>query len=445
MSEQEMLVLSRKDRDRLKVLHEVKKGQLTQRAAGEQLGVSDRWVRKLLVRIKREGDVGVVHRLRGRVSNRRLAESLQGKVLKLVKSKYSDFGPTLACEYLAKNDKVEVSKETLRQWLMGAGLRRGKRRQAEEVHVWRPRRSCRGELVQWDTSEHNWLEGRGGKLYLVAMIDDASSRAYARFVKQDSTEENLGVLRRYLERWGRPVEFYTDKSSLFTVNRPQPEAADEEVKEELTQIGRALRELGIGWIAAHSPQAKGRIERFFGTAQDRLIKGLRLAGARTLEEANRYLEKEYLPEWEQNFTVVARNARDAHRRLGAEQDLAAILSHVEERVVTPDYTIRYQGKIYQIGRSDIRAGLRGGRVRVEQRLDGSLGVKFRQKYVSVTECQPQPKTPAPPRPLSSKKPATTKPMAKAPRTWMKGFNLQQSPPLWAILKSGQANLQPETG
>jgi transposase len=429
----------------LKVLHEVKKGQLTQRAAGEQLGVSDRWVRKLLVRIKREGDAGVVHGLRGRVSNRRLAESLQGKVLKLVKSKYSDFGPTLACEYLAKKDKIEISKETLRQWLIGAGLRRGKRRQAEEVHVWRPRRSCRGELVQWDTSEHDWLEGRGAKLYLVAMIDDASSRAYARFVEQDSTEENLRVLWGYLERWGRPLEFYTDKSSLFTVNRPPPEAADEEVKEELTQIGRALRELGIGWIAAHSPQAKGRIERFFGTAQDRLVKGLRLAGAGTLEAANRYLEKEYLPEWEQHFTVVARNGTDAHRDLGAEHNLAGVLSHVEERVVTPDYTIRYQGKVYQIGRSDIRAGLRGGRVRVEQRLDGSLGVSFRGKYVSVSECQSQPKTAVLPPPVSSKKPATKKSVAKAPRTWMKGFNLQQSPPLWAILKSGQANLQPETG
>lgn len=439
-----MLVLSRKDRDRLKVLHEVKRGHLRQRAAAQQLEISDRWVRKLLVRVQKEGDSGIVHRLRGRKSKRRLPESLRSKALKLVQARYHDFGPTLACEYLAKEHQVEVSQETLRQWLIAAGVRRVKRRQAEEVHVWRPRRSCQGELVQWDTSEHDWLEGRGPKLYLVAMIDDATSLAYARFVEQDSTAENLRVLWGYLEGWGRPVEFYTDKSSLFAVNRPPPEAADEVVKEELTQIGRALRELGIRWIAAHSPQAKGRIERFFGTAQDRLVKGLRLAGAGTLEEANRYLEKEYLAEWEQNFTVVARSATDAHRRLGAELDLAAILSHVEERVVTPDYTIRYQGKIYQIKRSDIRGGLRGGRVRVEQRLEGSLAVRFRQQYVSVTECQPQPKTPAPPL-VSSKKPPTKKPVAKAPRPWMKGFNLQQGPPLWAILKPPPSNLQRETG
>ena len=435
-----MLVLSTKDRDRLKVLHEVKRKHLTQRAAARQLGISDRWVRKLLVRVRKGGDGGIVHRGRGRRSNRRLPESLRTQTLKLVQAKYRDFGPTLACEYLAKDHQVEVSKETLRQWLIGAGRRRVKRRKAEEVHVWRPRRSCRGELVQWDTSEHDWLEGRGPRLYLVAMIDDATSQAYARFVGHDSTEENLRVLWEYLKRWGRPVEFYTDKSSLFTVNAPAPEAADEAVKEELTQIGRALQELGIGWIAAHSPQAKGRIERFFGTAQDRLVKGLRLAKAASLEEANTYLEREYLPLWNRSFTVVAANPTDAHRPLGAEHELAAILSQVEERVVTPDYTIRYQGKIYQIARGDIRAGLRGGRVRVEQRLDGSLAVKFREHYVSTAECQPRPKTPPPPKPVRSKKPRS-----KAARTWMKDFNLQQSPPLWAILQSERADHRRESG
>ena len=420
--------MSTKERDRLKVLHELKQGHLTQGVAAQQLGVTDRWVRKLLVRVKKEGDGGIVHRLRGRASNRRLPESLRAKVLKLVKAKYGDFGPTLACEYLAEEHAVELSKETLRQWMMAAGLRRGKRRAVEEVHLWRPRRSCRGELVQWDTSVHDWLEGRGPRLYLVAMIDDATSQAYARFVEQDSTEENLRVLWGYLERWGRPVEFYTDKSSLFTVNRPAVEAADEAVKEEWTQIGRALRELGIGWIAAHSPQAKGRIERFFGTAQDRLVKGLRLAGADSQEAAQSYLEQEYLPQWNQTFTVLPAGTTDAHRPLRAEHELAAILSQVEERFVTPDYTIRYQGKIFQIARSDIRSGLRGGRVRVEQRLDGSMAVKFGQYGLSVAECQPRPKTPPPPSPVSA-----PKPRPKVAHNWMKDFHLQKSPPMGMIL------------
>jgi transposase len=440
MRKQEMLVMSVKDRDRLKVLHEVKRGHLTQRGAAEQLGVTDRWVRKLLVRMKEEGDGGIVHRLRGQESNRRLPESLRSRVVKLVKAKYGDFGPTLACEYLAKNDGVEVSKETLRQLLIASGLRRRKRRRVEEVHVWRARRSCRGEMVQWDTSGHDWLEGRGPRLYLVAMIDDASSQAYGRFVGQDSTEENLRVLWGYLQRWGRPVEFYTDKSSLFTVNRPTVEAADEAVQEEWTQIGRALRELGIGWIAAHSPQAKGRIERFFGTAQDRLVKGLRLAQANSLEAAQAYLEQEYLPQWNQTFTVVPAGSTDAHRPLRREHQLAAILSHVEERFVSTDYTLRYQGKIYQIARGDIRPGLRGGRVRVEQRLDGSLAVKFRQYGLSVVECPAPPKTPPPPKP-----PSAPKPRPKVAHNWMKGFQLHKSPPWGVILAPERADARPDTG
>jgi len=430
-------MLNGKERDRLKVLHAVKGGVLSQRAAGGQLGISDREVRRLLVRIREQGDGGIIHGLRGKASNRRLPESIRTRALKLVKGKYGDFGPTLACEYLAKYDGLEVSKETLRQWLMGAGLRRGKRRKTEEVHVWRPRRDGRGELVQWDTSEHDWLEGRGPRLYLVAMIDDASSQAYARFAEQDSTQENLRVLRGYLERWGRPVEFYTDQHSMFTVNRARQEAEDEAWPEALTQIGRALRELGIGWMAAHSPQAKGRIERFFGTAQDRLVKGLRLAGADDLAAAQAYLEQEYLPHWNQNFTVVPASPSDAHRPLRAEHELASILSLVEERIVTSDYTIRYGGKIYQIRRSEIRPGLRGGRVRVERRLDGSLTVKFRQYVLGVSECSAQPKKPPPPKP-----PGVSRPRPKVAHNWMKGFDLHKSPPLEVVLSSARRGGSP---
>src|SRR3989454_7131705 len=182
MSKQEMLVLSTKDRDRLKVLHEVKRKHLTQRAAARQLGISDRWVRKLLVRVRKGGDGGIAHRGRGRRSNRRLPESLRTQTLKLVQAKYRDFGPTLACEYLAKDHQVEVSKETLRQWLIGAGRRRGKRREAEEVHVWRPRRSCCGEVGEGGTPGDDWLGGRGARLDLVGVDDESDHPADARFV-----------------------------------------------------------------------------------------------------------------------------------------------------------------------------------------------------------------------------------------------------------------------
>jgi len=428
--------MSQKDRDRLKVLHEVQKGHLTQKQAGMQLKLSERWVRDLVKRLGKEGDGGILHRLRGRASKRRIAEAVREKAVRLLKREYRDFGPTLATEYLAEKHQVKMSRETLRKLLMEAGVWKRKRRRVEEVHVWRARRACWGELVQWDSSDHDWLEGRGPRLWLVAMIDDATSRVLARFAEHDTTEENFHLLWKYLKGWGRPVEFYTDKDSMFTVNRPLREAEDEAWPEALTQIGRALRELGIGWIAAHSPQAKGRVERFFGTAQDRLVKGLRKAGVRALEEANRYLELEYLPQWGSRFTREPANPADAHRPLGAEQDLAAILSHVEERVVANDYTIRYNNKQYQITRTDIRPGLRGAAVRVEERGDRSVWVRFRDRYLTVTLCdlaQGGTKTAAP-----APVPELLRPSpGKLGSSWMKGFNLRDSPPLWKVMRQEQ--------
>jgi transposase len=436
MRQQEMLVLSKEDRDRLKVLHEAERGHITQREAGTQLGLSERWVRKLLARVQKEGDRGVVHGLRGRASNRKVGEKERQRAVQLVQTKYRDFGPTLAAEYLEEKHGVRVSKEALRQWLMEAGVWKARRRKVEEVHVWRPRRSCCGELVQWDTSEHDWLEGRGPKLYLVAMVDDATSRAIGRFVARDSVEENLKLLWSYVERFGRPVEFYTDKGSLFRVNQALRQPPDEGQEEARTQIGRALKELGIGWIAAHSPQAKGRIERFFGTAQDRLVKGLRIAQVSTLDTANAYLEKKYLPLWNRRFTVEPAKAANAHRGLQREHDLAAILSHVEQRVVTNDYTIRYGGQFYQIGRADIRPGLRGGTVRIERRLDGTIAIRFRDRYVRATVCVGKPQ----PRQIDrTPKPAPAPKKGHRSRLWMKDFNLHQSPPLWQVIgQEGEA-------
>jgi hypothetical protein len=244
------------------------------------------------------------------------------------------------------------------------------------VYQWRPRKSRWGELVQWDTSNHDWLEGRGETIYLISMIDDATSQLWARFVRHDSSEENMRLLWSYLERFGRPLAFYTDKAGMFQVavktKRQQQREGRDRPQMPPTQIARALRELHVVWIPAHSPQAKGRIERQFLTAQDRLVKGMRVAGVQTIEKANAYLETEYLPWWNQTLTVKPADAADAHRPLGKEHDLAAILSHVEARQVTNDYTVRYDGKIYQIDRRDIQVGMRKAWVRVEERLDGTL-------------------------------------------------------------------------
>ena len=369
--------MTQAERDRLVALKKAKKKLITQKQAAEEIGVTERQVRRLLRKLRRKGDPAVIHELRGRPSNRRLpAEVEQRAVTILSDPLYRGFGPTLAAEYLHKQHEITVSKETLRRWMAKAGLWQAGRRRIVEVHQWRPRRSRWGELVQWDTSTHDWLEGRGEAIYLISMIDDATSRLLARFVRHDTSEENRLLLRSYLERYGRPLAFYTDKAGMFQVavkskRQDQREGLDRQQMPP-TQIARALGELGVVWIPAHSPQAKGRVERQFLTAQDRLVKGLRVAGVRTLEEANAYLENEYLPWWNQTLAVKPANAADAHRPLGKEHDLAAILSHVEQRQVTNDYTIRWDAKFYQIDRRDVRPGMRKAWVRVEQRLDGSM-------------------------------------------------------------------------
>src|SRR5262250_2099461 len=210
------LLMTQADRDRLVALKKAKRRLITQREAAEELGLSVRHVKRLIYALKKHGDKAVIHRLRGRPSNRKIEERIEREAVKILSAPvYQGFGPTLAAEYLGKKHGIEVSKETVRQWMIRAKLWRGEKARVRKVHVWRPRRSRFGELVQWDTSEHDWLEGRGERLYLIAMIDDATSRLFARFVRHDSTEENMKLLWEYLEKFGRPLTFYTDKASLF--------------------------------------------------------------------------------------------------------------------------------------------------------------------------------------------------------------------------------------
>ncbi len=403
--------MTQQERDRLVALQKAKKGLITQKQAAGEIGQSERHVRRLLRKLKGKGDAVVVHGLRGRRSNRKIDEKLKQAAIEILGDKvYAGFGPTLAAEYLSGKHGIRAGRETVRGWMVEGKLWRPKRQRIEKIHEWRQRRARAGEMVQWDTSEHAWLEDRGPKLYLIGMIDDATSRIHARFVLHDSTEENMRLLWSYLERHGRPLSFYTDKASLFQTalkTARDRKALPPEEQDPLppTQIGRALQELDIVWIPAHSPQAKGRVERSFQTAQDRLVKGLRVAGAGTLEQANAYLEEQFIPWWNEKLTVVAAHPDDAHRPLAATHSLPASPSYVETRQVASDYTIQFENKIYLIARADIRAGLRGAAVRVEVRLDGSLAVRFRNVYVAVTECvarpkveaMRQPRTPAAPR------------------------------------------------
>ena len=426
------MLMTQADRDRLVTLKKAKKRLITQREAAEELGLSVRQVKRLLCALRRDGDKAVIHGLCGRPSNRRIEEKIECEAVKILATPvYNGFGPTLASEYLGKKHGIEVSKETLRPWMIRAKLGRGKQEKVPAVHSWRPRRSRFGELVQWDTSEHDWLEGRGEKLYLIAMIDDATSRVCARFVRQDAAEENRKLLWSYLEEFGRPLAFYTDKVSLFHTTekrkRDEPGVDKDPVEMPPTQIGRALQELGITWIAAHSPQAKGRVERNFGTAQDRLVKGMRVAGVTTIEQANEYLTNEYLVWWERELTVEAAHPDDAHRPLEKSHPLAATLSHVESRQVRNDYTLRFGGQLYQIAPSSVVTGWRGASVRVEQRLDGTIAVRFGERYLSVTAVAavspPRKPTPGKVPAVSKRKPSTDK------KQWMRDFLQRPGPSL----------------
>lgn len=425
--------MTQAERDRLVALKKAKKKLITQKQAAEEIGVTERQVRRLLRKLRRKGDRVVIHELRGRPSNRKLPEELEQRAVTVLSDPvYRGFGPTLAAEYLEKQHDMAVSKETLRRWMAKAGLWRAGRRRVVEVHEWRPRRSRCGELVEWDTSTHDWLEGRGERIYLISMIDDATSRLFARFVRRDTSEENMRLLWSYLEGWGRPLAFYTDKAGMFQVavkskRQEQREGLDRQQMPP-TQIARALGELGIVWIPAHSPQAKGRIERQFLTAQDRLVKGMRVAGVRSLEGANAYLENEYLPWWNQTLIVEPACAEDAHRPLGKEHDLPALLSHVEERQVTNDYTIRWDGKFYQIDRRDVRPGMRKASVRVEQRLDGSIAVRFQDDYVRVRRCA-QPIREQRPHTAVEAKPPEQPAKPKRKPDWMNNFSLRSGLPL----------------
>ena len=383
--ETERIALSQRERDRWKVLHEVTQKRLTQRAAAERLKVTDRHVRRMLLRLRELGDRSLIHGLRGRPSNRKLPVRLEQRILARLRQRYADFGPTLAAEHLAQ-EGFPVSRETLRKWMSKAGLWRPRAQRVKKIHVWRERRANFGELVMQDSSPFRWLEDRGPACHLIALIDDATSRMWGRFTEHDSTEENLRTLEGWLRRYGRPVAHYTDKNSIFRKTGPPPLPEQLRGEPSRTQFGRALNELGIEWIAAHSPQAKGRIERLFETLQDRLVKEMRLAGIDSIQGANHFLEMRFIPEWEQRFTVSPRNPRNAHRRLGREHRLEEILSVRVARQVAQDHTVSWDGQRWGVPREEVCAGLRGAKVEIERRLDGSHWLRFRNRYLSLRHC-----------------------------------------------------------
>lgn len=363
MAAEDEVRMSPKELKRVHVIEQVRAGRLKSVRAAAVLGLSGRQFRRLVQRVQAEGPRGLVHRSRGRPSNRRLPAAVKARVLRRFQTTYADFGPTLASEKLAERQGVAISRETLRGWLKAARVPYPRRRARPHRH-WRPRRAHRGELVQVDGSHHAWLEARGPAGVLMVYIDDASSTVFARLYDHEGTVPALDSFGRYVAQYGLPQAVYTDKHSTYRTPAPPTVEDQLHARRPQSQFERSLGELGVDVIHAHSPQAKGRVERVFRTFQDRLIKELRLAQIATVEAANAWLAT-YLPRYNQRFGVPPTEAADLHRPSPGPQRLAGTLCLKSARTVRRDGTLVYEGQWYQLDESR-----RPPRVMVEERLDG---------------------------------------------------------------------------
>ena len=345
MDDRGTLAMTREEARRLMVVQQVLDGRMRQRQAADVVGRSIRQVRRWVQRVRHTGPAGIVHRLRRQPSNRRLPATLKHRVLACYRGRYAGFGPTLAQEKLHERDRLTVSRETLRQWLREAGLWQRQRRPGPQ-HVWRERKAARGEMLQLDGSHHDWLEGRGPRLVLMAYIDDATSEVFARFYEYEGTMPAFESFYAYALRHGLPQSVYLDRHGAYYSTRKlslEDELAGRQRPQ--TQCERALGTLGVQVIPAYSPQAKGRVERLFRTFQDRVIKELRLARIATRAAANTFLQH-YLPRYNRRFSCAPRSTNDLHHPAPAPRRLQRILALHTPRTLRQDNTLQYEGQWY---------------------------------------------------------------------------------------------------
>jgi DNA-binding Lrp family transcriptional regulator len=386
MSGKDIIMIRQKELRRLHVIHRVLDGEITQVKASEILSLSERQIRRIVKRIGQEGDIGIVHKSRGKESSRKLPEKVTDKVVYLYQQKYQGFGPTLFSEKLAELKDIHISDETARKWLIEAGQWE-KGRKKRQHRQWRQRKEHYGEMVQMDGSHHDWFEGRGPECVLMAYIDDATNRVYCRFYEYEGTIPAMDSFKRYIKKYGIPMSIYFDKHTTYK-STAEP-TIEEEIngEEPLSEFGRALEELGVQRIYAHSPQAKGRIERLFKTLQDRLIKEMRLKGIKSVEEANKFL-KTYLPKYNKKFSLKAHRSEDLHMPVPEGIDLDAILCIKTGRTVRNDNTISYQKELYQI--EEVMAGKI---VTVTERIDGTMRMLYQGRNLKFRQINVRPERP----------------------------------------------------
>ena len=410
------LRLSQKERLRLEVLSKVAKGVINLSKASELLGVSYRQVLRIWQRYEATGSEGFKHGLRDRSSNRQIDADRKSRILELYVAKYGDFGPTLAVEYLQRDDGEDLDEETLRRWLISAGLWQARRRGTPH-RQWRERRAHWGELVQMDGSEHDWFEGRRARASMMVMIDDATNWTHAKFFESETTAAAMSVFQEYVGYYGLPRALYVDRDSIYETTRDS--TVDEALQDAapLTQFGRAMQELEVELNLAHSPQAKGRVERRHAVFQDRFVKALRLRKIDTLAAANQFLEDEFLDEMNERFHVPARSEADLHRSVPRGLRLEHVLCYQEHRVVQNDWTVSWCSRIFQIHEKHQKLSLAKKKIVVSELLDGQIRLTHQGRSLvwkelperplpvkpkRTPQAAPTPSNPAPTHPWRSK-------------------------------------------
>jgi transposase len=355
------ITMALREVDRMRTVQAVCEGHLRQVLAAERLGMTARQIRRLVRRYQAEGPLGLLSRLRGQPSNRRMPAERAQLALELIRAHYADFGPTLATEKLRERHSLTLAKETVRQMMIATGLWIPRKLRPPVVHQPRQRRSALGELIQIDGCEHHWFEDRGPACTALVYVDDATGRLMQlSFVPAESTFSYFGATRAYLEQHGKPMALYSDKAGIFRVNRPSATGGDGH-----TQFARALFELGIVMMCANTPQAKGRVERAHQTLQDRMVKEFRLQGISTPEAANAFAEP-FIAEYNARFARVPRRTEDAHRPLRPEENLESIFTWREPRSVSRNLTVQYDKRLYLL-------------------TDSALARRFMGKYIEVWE------------------------------------------------------------
>lgn len=375
--------MSRRETKRLHIIHQALDKRITQEKAAEIVGLSSRQLRRMLKRVREEGDDGISHRSRGKASNRRFPQKVKDKVLKLYRKQYSDFGPTFASEKLLDVHEIKLSDETLRLWLNKDNISYEKRK-GRKHRQWRERKHHFGEMVQMDGSHHDWFEGRGPECVLMGYIDDATGTVSGRFYGYEGTMPAMDSFNRYIKRYGIPQSVYLDKHTTY--KSPAKRSIEDELEDKnpMSQFERSLAELGVTVIHANSPQAKGRVERLFRTLQDRLVKEMRLAGVKSVEQANEFLIR-YLPTYNRKFKVKPASESDIHQSAPSPRALDKIFCIRDERTLRNDFTIAYNGKLYQI-----KDAIKTQKVAVEERMDGSLHITHRGLDLSYREIKRRP-------------------------------------------------------